>query len=430
MKRDMKRFLAATMSLAMAAALTACSGGNTAETTAAQTAAASEAGDTAKEGETAQEAVAPEGGEFIIGCPQPLTGTNAQPGECALNAVKLAEKQFNEQGGINGKKVVVLSYDDQGLPEEAVKLATRMLQVDKCEAIIGSCISSCVLSSGKIYNDSKIPTFGTGTSPTWMQQGWDYVFRACQNNDFALPLVVNKWKELGVARVATFAGQDDAAVAGVNTIAQLCKEAGIEITTSESYAEGNTDFSGQVAKIISSDPQVVFISTFGPTQPLIAKQLRQFGFNGLCFTKDLYQVDALQVAGAASNGMAFAYPYLTYSSIDECDDPFIKDFLTAYEAEYGVLPVSDCAYRAYDSMLVLKAAAEAAGSTDGEAIAQAMNTLSGIQTLAGMQDFTQGDGEGLHEFNIFVIDDEKYTTWDKWDGTEGYQAVMEASGLN
>ena len=123
MKRDMKRFLAATMSLAMAAALTACSGGNTAETTAAQTAAASEAGDTAKEGETAQEAVAPEGGEFIIGCPQPLTGTNAQPGECALNAVKLAEKQFNEQGGINGKKVVVLSYDDQGLPEEAVKLS-------------------------------------------------------------------------------------------------------------------------------------------------------------------------------------------------------------------------------------------------------------------------------------------------------------------
>lgn len=431
MRKNGKRFWAATMSVMMAAALTACSGGNTAggNTQAAAPSSAAPAADKASEaGETAGEAAA-EGGEYIIGCPQPLTGTNAQPGECALNAVKLAEKQFNEQGGINGKKVVVLSYDDQGLPEEAVKLATRMLQVDKCEAIIGSCISSCVLSSGKIYNDAKIPTFGTGTSPTWMQQGWDYVFRACQNNDFALPLVVNKWKELGVKKIATFAGQDDAAVAGVNTITELCKEAGIEITTSESYAEGNTDFSGQVAKIISSNPEVVFISTFGPTQPLIAKQLRQFGFNGLCFTKDLYQVDALQVAGAASNGMAFAYPYLTYSSVDECDDPFIKEFLSAYEAEYGTLPVSDCAYRAYDSMLVLKAAAEAAGSTDGEAIAQAVGTLSNIQTLAGTQDFTTGDGEGLHEFNIFVIDDEKYMTWDKWDGTDGYKAVMEASGL-
>lgn len=423
MRKTAKKVLAVTLSMAMAAALTACSGGGTGTTETKTESSPAAGSDTTTAAEQAS------GGEYIIGCPQPLTGTNAQPGECALNAVKLAAKQFNEQGGINGQKVTVLSYDDQGLPEEAVKLATRMLQMDGCQAVIGSCISSCVLSSGKIYNDAKIPTFGTGTSPTWMQQGWEYVFRACQNNDFALPLVVNRWKELGVTKVAIFAGQDDAAVAGVNTITELCKEAGIEITTSESYAEGNTDFSGQVAKIISSGPEVVFISTFGPTQPLIAKQLRQFGFNGLCFTKDLYQVDALQVAGAASNGMAFAYPYLTYSSTDECDDPFIKEFLVAYEAEYGTLPVSDCAYRAYDSMLVLKAAAEAAGSTDGEAVAKAVATLSGIQTLAGQQDFTKGDGEGLHEFNIFVIDDEKYMTWDKWDGTEGYNTIMRASGL-
>lgn len=431
MRKTAKKVLAFTLSMAMAAALTACSGGGTGAAeakTEAKTEAKSEISPEAG-GDSSAAAEQPAGGEYIIGCPQPLTGTNAQPGECALNAVKLAAKQFNEQGGINGQKVTVLSYDDQGLPEEAVKLATRMLQMDGCQAVIGSCISSCVLSSGKIYNDAKIPTFGTGTSPTWMQQGWEYVFRACQNNDFALPLVVNKWKELGVTKVAIFAGQDDAAVAGVKTITALCKEAGIEITTSESYAEGNTDFSGQVAKIISSGPEVVFISTFGPTQPLIAKQLRQFGFNGLCFTKDLYQVDALQVAGAASNGMAFAYPYLTYSSADECDDPFIKEFLIAYEAEYGTLPVSDCAYRAYDSMLVLKAAAEAAGTTDGEAVAKAVASLSGVQTLAGQQDFTKGDGEGLHEFNIFVIDGEKYMTWDKWDGTEGCNTIMQASGL-
>ena len=122
MRKNGKRFWAATMSVMMAAALTACSGGNTAggNTQAAAPSSAAPAADKASEaGETAGEAAA-EGGEYIIGCPQPLTGTNAQPGECALNAVKLAEKQFNEQGGINGKKVVVLSYDDQGLPEEAV----------------------------------------------------------------------------------------------------------------------------------------------------------------------------------------------------------------------------------------------------------------------------------------------------------------------
>lgn len=424
----MKKLLAIVLVLCMAVGLAACAATAGSDNQSNnQNAQQSTHDSTGNNGSTT---VVETGDTYIIGCPQPLTGTNAQPGECALNAAKLAAKQINENGGINGKKVEVLSYDDQGLPEEAVKLATRMVQADGVQAIIGSCISSCVLSSGKIYNDAKIPTFGTGTSPTWMAEGWEYVFRACQNNDFALPLVVNKLKELGVTKTAIFAGQDDAAVAGANTFTDLCKEAGIEITTSESYAEGNTDFSGQVAKIINSNPQVVFISTFGPTQPLIAKQLRQFGYNGLCFTKDLYQVDALNVAGAASNGIAFAYPYLTYSSADECDDPFIKDFLTAYEAEYGTVPVSDCAYRAYDSMLVLKAACEAAGSTDGEAVAKAVADLSGVQTLAGQQDFTKGDGEGLHEFNIFVIDNEKYMTWDNWEGTDGYNTFMEESGLN
>ena len=416
----MKKFIALFLSALMMLSLVAC-GGNTTNNGGGSNNGGN-GGNTGDGGSS-------EGGEYVIGCPQPLTGTNAQPGECALYAVQLAAKQINEAGGILGKQIRIVSYDDQGSPEEAVRVATRMVESDHVEAVIGSCISSCVLSSGEIYNSAGIPTFGTGTSPTWMQQGWEYMFRACQNNDFALPLVVNKLVELGITRAAIFAGQDDAAVAGVETFTALCEEAGIEITTSESYAEGNTDFSGQVASIISSDPQVVFISTFGPTQPLIAQQLRQFGYNGLCFTKDLYQVDALQVAGAASNGIAFAYPYLTYTDASECDDEFVRAFLEAYEAEYGELPVSDCAYRAYDSMLVLMAAVEAAGTTDGAAVAEAVGTLSGVQTLAGMQDFTQGDGEGLHEFNIYVISDEKYTTMDAWMETEDFQTVKEASGF-
>ena len=80
-------------------------------------------------------------------------------------------------------------------------------------------------------------------------------------------------------------------------------------------------------------------------------------------------------------------------------------------------------------MLVLKAAVEAAGTTDGAAVAEAVGTLSGVQTLAGPQDFTQGDGEGLHEFNIYVISDEKYTTMDAWMETEDFQTVKEASGF-
>ena len=211
MKKNLKKMMALMMSAAMVLSVAGCHSSGGKEVSANKDTAA---GSSAQSGSS--EAAA-EGGEYVVGCPQPLTGTNAQPGECALNAAKLAAKQINENGGILGKQVRIVSYDDQGSPEEAVKVATKMVQVDKCEAIVGSCISSCVLSSGPIFNEAKIPTFGTGTSPTWMKQGWECVFRACQNNDFALPIVVNK-----LTKVAIFAGQDDAAVAGVKTMTALC----------------------------------------------------------------------------------------------------------------------------------------------------------------------------------------------------------------
>ena len=128
----MKKILAVVLVLCLAVSLAACGGTTSSDNQSTQ--------NTQDTQNTQQSAAADTGDTFIIGCPQPLTGTNAQPGECALNAVKLAAKQFNENGGINGKQVQVLSYDDQGLPEEAVKLATRMVQADGVQAIIGSCI--------------------------------------------------------------------------------------------------------------------------------------------------------------------------------------------------------------------------------------------------------------------------------------------------
>lgn len=398
----MKKLLALVLSLVLIFSLTACGG------SASPSSEPAPAGSNTASADSTNPSAEGEGGTFVLGTFQPLTGTNALPGECALNATKLAVKIINEEGGFLGKEIKLVSYDDQGSPEEGVKVATKLVEVDKCDAIIGSCISSCVLSAGAIIDDAGIPMFGTGTSPTWMQQGWENVFRACQNNDFALPAVADKIVELGYKKVAIFAGQDDAAVAGSNTFQELAKKNGIEITTIESYVEGDTDYSGQVAKMINSGAEVMFISTFGPTQPLIAKQLRQYGFDGLCFTKDLYQVDALQVAGAASNNFAFAYPYLTYETAEECDIPIVRDFLERYQAEYGELPTSDCAYRAWDSVMVLREAINIANSTDKAAISQAVTQIKGFETLAGTMDFTQGDREGLHTSNIFIIENEKY----------------------
>ena len=108
---------------------------------------------------------------FTIGTMQPLTGSAATQGNAMLNSILLYTEELNERGGLLGKEVKVIYYDDMSDTEEAVKIATKLVEVDKVDFVIGSIISNCVLASGQIFEDAHMPFFGMGFSPTFMQQG-------------------------------------------------------------------------------------------------------------------------------------------------------------------------------------------------------------------------------------------------------------------
>ena len=129
MKKGFALGLAATMFL-----LSAYSGQGTAsgdQSSAAEDAAAEVSEEAGASGESGAS-----GGDVIkIGCPQPLTGTNALVGDSAVKGAQLAAKEINEAGGILGKQVEVIVYDDQASPEEAVKIATKLIEVDQVDVV-------------------------------------------------------------------------------------------------------------------------------------------------------------------------------------------------------------------------------------------------------------------------------------------------------
>ena len=106
-----------------------------------------------------------------IGLFQPLTGPSSLMGTAGYNSAKLAVEEINEAGGILGKKVELIPYDDKSSPEEAVKAVTRMIEVDEVDAIIGSLHSGNIQAAGDILEEAQIPLMGTGTSPQWLEQG-------------------------------------------------------------------------------------------------------------------------------------------------------------------------------------------------------------------------------------------------------------------
>ena len=95
------------------------------------------------------------------------------------------------------------------------------------------------------------------------------------------------------------------------------------------------------------------------------------------------------------------------------------------------MPYHDCAYRAYDSMMVLKKAIEIAGDTDGEAVKNAILTIKDFETLGGIQDFTKGDGEGmsLENFKPWIVWGGLQIDLNEWLKTDDWTAMKEQMGL-
>lgn len=415
----MKKVIALATAFVLVLSLAACKGGDGKTASDAASAAESGSGAASAKGET-----------FKIGVFQPLSGSSAAYGSEARNAIEMAVAYVNENGGFNGVPGEVVAYDTQGSVEEAVKIVSKLITEDQVNALIGSLISSEMFATGNTINDAKIYALGLGTSASWMQEDWPYVFRAAINNGASMPATVDLMKELGYQTVSVFYGQDDAAISTYNEFVTASEAADMKILVSESYDQGDTDYSAQVTNIVNSDPDCVFISVLGDSSPIIVKQLRQYGYNGLIFNKENFMQSQVAVAGMEnSDYVAFVSPYVNYNSVEDIDIENIKEFAQMYQDKYGEINQTDCSYRAWDSVMVMWEASKIAGSNDSTALMEATNTISDLEGLGGTLDFTAGNREGyFNGVNSFILKDGKSLLWSDWLENGGYDAFKSDTG--
>ena len=241
------------------------------------------------------------------------------------------------------------------------------------------------------------------------------------NSARSIPYLTTVLKEFGFSSVAIFEGQDDYGASAGKTMREACEKDGITVTTTENYVSGDTDFSGQVAKILGTDPDCVFMGVLGSEVGNAMKQFRQFGYDGILFYSEPLQQDHYDIAGDATDHIAFAFPYVTYTDINDCTDDFMKAFLEKYVAEYNELPKGEAAYRGWDAMSVLEKSVTDAGSEKGEDILEAIYNIKDFQALGGMMDFTNRDGECLTAFAVYVVVNQKSVAYDAWKASDDYK---------
>lgn len=343
-----------------------------------------------------------------------LTGDFANLGQAQKNGVEIRVKQINDAGGINGHKIELISYDDRATTEMSVQCVTKLVEVDKVDAIIGNCLSSSVLATKQITEPLKMIQL-VGTPSEKITNLSPYVFKVFSSYDTLNKQNVKNMVDLGVKKAGLIYGNTETGISSAKIFSDMIKADGIDIT-SEAYNYGDTDFTSQFSKMLNNGATNLFVNMNTNEQGLAFKQIRRLGHEELIFANEgACAPEVRKVAGDAANGVVFSSVNVIPDTIEEALTDIEKTFLTDYKNAYGEMPKSDLAYRGYDQMGVL---AEAFRKTknidDKEEIRNNFVGIKGYEGIQGVYDYTAGDGEGLGAVKAMVIWEDKIITLDKY----------------
>ncbi len=356
-----------------------------------------------------------DGDTILVGCYMPLTGATAAAGLDQLNAVKMVIDEQNANGGINGKQIELVYYDDTGTSEGAVKAATRLIEDDGVKIIIGSSTSGNILAVSDITEEAKVPQLGTGTGSNWTNIGLEYTYRATSNSVLPIDTMASMITEFGYKNIALMTVLSEFGQSGHDAILAAFEKYGLTAAADIQFQSNETDYSGPIANALKANADAMVVYGVGYEEAMITKQLRQNGYNGLIFTTEgATDAQMFGTAGDTSNGVVFAATYVVPASVEEGATEMIRDVLAKCVETYGDMPYCDQFYRGYDqTKLVIAALENAEDINDGESIMNALRNISGLTLLGGTFDFTAGTGDGLNATSKWMILEGKIQEFDK-----------------
>jgi branched-chain amino acid transport system substrate-binding protein len=317
-------------------------------------------------------------GPIVIGYYGDLSGRTSNFGQSTKEGVLMAADEINKAGGINGRQVSILSEDDEGRPEKAATVVTKLIDQDKVIALLGEVASGNTLAAAPKAQTAKVPMISpSSTNPAVTQVG-DYIFRVCFIDPFQgevmAKFAVNTLKAKKAAIMLDF---NSPYSRGLTEFFEASfKKMGGEIVNQQSYTQGDRDYKGQLTAIRSANPDVIYVPGYYGEVGVIAKQAQQLGIKAPMLGGDGWDATQLwELGGDALNGYFISNHY----SIDD-PSPAIQKFVTDYQGRYNKRPDALAAL-GYDSMKVLAEAIKVGGSTEGQKLRDA---IAKTQNFAGV----------------------------------------------
>lgn len=311
-----------------------------------------------------------------------MTGGQATFGISTHQGIVLAIKEQNAKGGIKGKKIELVSVDDQGKPEEAATAMTKLITQDKVAAVLGEVASSLSLAMAPIAQQYKIPMVSPSSTNPKVTEIGDYIFRVCFIDPFQGTVMAKFASEtLKVKKVAVLRDVKSDYSLGLADFfkAAFKKAGGTIIEPDQTYSSGDVDFSAQMTSIKAKKPEAIYVPGYYTEVGLIAKAARQLGVKVPLMGGDGWDSEKLtEIGGKWLNNSFFSNHY---SQEDKA--PQVQEFIKTFKADNGGKVPDGLAAMGYDAAKVLFAAMEKTKTLASKEIRDELAKTKDFQAVTG-----------------------------------------------
>lgn len=318
-----------------------------------------------------------------IGC---TTGQYAMYGIGVRNGMDLYISELNAAGGIDGKQVEFIWEDDEGSADKATNAFNKLVENDGVVAILGSVLTGATDAVADYAKDVGIPMVTASATAYYITTDRPNVFRTCFIDPFQGFAMANFCKdELKATKLAViYQNGDEYSVGLKDTFEAQAKVNGQEIVAEEATAAKDVDFKAQLTKIKDANPEVVFVPYYGPEAALILTQANEIGLN----VKFVGADGISSIVESISDKSLLTNMYYSDHFSNSADSPMVKKFLEGYQAKYGEMPSISFSATGYDAALVLCNAIKTAGTTDYQAVVDAIksSTVEGVSGVISFDD--------------------------------------------
>lgn len=318
--------------------------------------------------------------EIVVGHYASMTGQNATFGQSTDKAVQIAVEEVNAAGGINGKKIKLVTIDDAGKASEASVAVTRLINDEGAKAILGEVASGLSLVGGPIAQEAGIPMISPSSTNPDVTKAGDMVFRVCFLDDFQ-GYVGAKFatENLKATKAAILYDQAEPYSTGLaNDFKRHFESMGGSIVLNQAYTGSNLDVSSQLQSIKDVAPDVIYLPGYYNAAGTIIKKAREQGITQPFLGGDGWDSEELaKIAGPAIDGNYFTNHYSP-----EEQRPEVVNFVQKYKAKYNAIP-DGLAALGYDAAKLLFDAMTRAKSLDGKDLRDAIAASKDFKGVTG-----------------------------------------------